>query len=309
MTSAEEVVPVNTPSGPALTTFSIVALDPATGEVGVAVASKFLAVGAVVPWARAGAGAVATQAWANLSYGPRGLDLLAAGHTAEEVVRLLTDADPQREHRQLGVVDRHGNAAAWTGRECFSWAGHRTGPGYSCQGNILASAAVVNQMAQTFERSSGPLPERLLAALEAGQAAGGDSRGQQSAALYVAKEKGSYGGYLDRYIDLRVDDHPAPLGELRKLLELHRLYFGTTDPANLTRIAGDVAREVQQVLRRLGYYAGEVTGIYDDATREAFRRFCAIENFEERWREDDLVDREILLFMRRRFGSPPDQRP
>ncbi|MDQ7819216.1 MAG: DUF1028 domain-containing protein [Armatimonadota bacterium] len=287
-------------------TFSIVALDPSTGEVGVAVASKFLAVGAVVPWARAGAGAVATQAWANLGYGPQGLDLLARGHSAEDVVRLLTEPDPQRDHRQVGVVDCRGNAAAWTGRECLAWAGHRTGRGYTCQGNILAGAAVVDRMAEAFEGSTGPLPERLLAALEAGQAAGGDSRGQQSAALYVAKEKGSYGGYLDRYIDLRVDDHPTPLVELRTLLELHRLYFGTTDPARLTPLTGAVAREVQQILRRLGYYRGEITGVYDDATREAFRRFCAIENFEERWREDDLVDGEILQFMRRRFGAPAD---
>jgi uncharacterized Ntn-hydrolase superfamily protein len=288
-----------------MSTFSIAALDPATGEIGVAVASKFLAVGAVVPWARAGVGAVATQAWANLSYGPRGLELLAQGYSAEEVVRRLTEPDEQRDHRQLGVVDCQGNAAAWTGRECFSWAGHRTGRGYTCQGNILASAAVVDSMAEAFERAPGPLPERLLAALEAGQAAGGDSRGQQSAALYVAKEKGSYGGYLDRYVDLRVDDHPAPLVELRKLLELHRLYFGATDPANLTRIAGPVARELQETLRRLGYYAGEITGVYDDVTREAFRRFCAVENFEERWRDDDLVDQEILRFMRRRFGASP----
>ena len=300
---------MSTPNvAPALATFSIVALDLSTGEVGVAVASKFLAVGAVVPWARAGAGAVATQAWANLGYGPQGLDLLAMGHSAGEVIRMLTAPDPQRDHRQVGVVDRRGQAAAWTGGECLPWAGHRTGQGYTCQGNILASADVVDRMAETFEGTAAPLPERLLAALEAGQAAGGDSRGQQSAALYVAKEKGSYGGYLDRYIDLRVDDHPTPVGELRRLLELHRLYFGATDPANLTRLTGVVAEEVQQILRRLGYYRGEVTGVYDDATREAFRRFCAIENFEERWREDDLVDREILLFMRRRFG-PPDRRP
>jgi len=285
-------------------TFSIVALDPATGESGVAVASKFLAVGAAVPWARAGIGAIATQAWANLSYGPTGLALLEQGAPAEEVVRRLTEGDQDREHRQLGVVDRQGAAAAWTGKECFNWAGHRTGRGYTCQGNILTGEAVVAAMAAAFERASGPLPERLVTALEAGQAEGGDSRGQQSAAIYVVKEKGSYGGWLDRYIDLRVDDHPTPLVELRKLLEMHRLYFGATEPQNLTRLAGNVAREVQEILRRLGFYDGEINGVYNLKTKEAFRRFCSVENFEERWRDDQFADREILNFMRKRYGAP-----
>lgn len=283
-------------------TFSIAAVDRETGEAGVAVASKFLAVGAVVPWARAGTGALATQAWANLSYGARGMALLAEGRAAEDIVRLLTEADADREHRQLGVVDRDGRAAAWTGKECFQWAGHRCGTGYTCQGNILVSGTVVRAMADTFERSSGPLPERLIHALEAGQASGGDSRGQQSAALYVAKEKGSYGGYLDRYVDLRVDDHAAPTTELRRLLELHRLYFGTTPTGALTRAAGNVARELQQLLQRLGYYSGEISGVYDSPTKVAFKRFCSIENFEERWREDDLVDRQIIAFMRKKTG-------
>lgn len=284
-------------------TFSIAALDAATGETGVAVASKFLAVGAAVPWAASGAGAIATQAWANLSYGPDGLAMLAQGAGAEEVVRRLTEADADREHRQLGVVDRSGGSAAWTGKECFNWAGHRTGAGYTCQGNILVGASVVGAMAATFEGTSGPLPERLLAALDAGQAEGGDSRGRQSAAIYVAKEKGGYGGFIDRYIDLRVDDHPAPIGELRRLLEMHRLYFGATEPKNLTRLAGNVAKEVQEILRRLGLYQGEITGVYDLKTKEAFRRYCSVENFEERWRDDHFVDREILNFMRARHGT------
>jgi uncharacterized Ntn-hydrolase superfamily protein len=284
-------------------TFSIVALDGATGELGVGVASKFLAVGAAVPWARTGAGAIATQAWANLSYGPDGLELLAQGVPAEDVVRRLTEADGDREHRQLGVVDRHGGAAAWTGKDCFNWAGHRTGGGYTCQGNILTGGDVVDAMAEAFERAAGPLPERLLAALDAGQARGGDSRGQQSAALYVVKEKGSYGGFIDRYVDLRVDDHPAPIPELRKLLEMHRLYFGATEPANLTRLAGNVAKELQGLLKKLGYYTGEITGVYDLATKDAFRRFCSVENFEERWRDDHFADREILNFMRARYGT------
>lgn len=284
-------------------TFSIVALDPATGEIGVAVASKFLAVGAAVPWAKAGVGGIATQAWANLSYGPDGLAMLAGGAAAEDVVRRLTESDADREHRQLGVVDRTGGSAAWTGKECFNWAGHRTGRGYTCQGNILTGASVVAAMAETFERTPGPLPERLLAVLDAGQREGGDSRGQQSAAIYVAKEKGGYGGFIDRYIDLRVDDHPAPIGELGKLLEMHRLYFGATEPANLTRLAGNVAREVQEILARLGLYTGAITGVYDLPTKDAFRKYCSVENFEERWRDDHFVDREILNFMRARHGA------
>lgn len=283
-------------------TLSIVALDPSAGELGVAVASKFLAVGAVVPWARAGVGAIATQAMANLGYGPDGLALLEQGHPAEEVVRRLTESDSDRDHRQLGVVDHEGNAAAWTGEACYHWAGHRTGKNFTCQGNILTGAAVVDAMAGTFERTAGPLPERLVTALEAGQAEGGDSRGQQSAAVYVVKAKGSYGGWIDRYIDLRVDDHPTPIVELKRLLEMHRLYFGATEPANLTRLAGDVAKEVQEVLTRLGFYDGAIHGVYDLKTKEAFRKFCSVENFEERWREDHFADREILNFMRKRYG-------
>lgn len=284
-------------------TFSIAAFDRSSGEFGVAVASKFLAVGAAVPWAKAGVGAIATQAWANLSYGPNGLAMLEQGVPAEEVVRRLTEEDNDREHRQLGVVDRDGNAAAWTGKECFNWAGHRTGNGFTCQGNILTGAAVVDAMVSSLDRSSGPLPERLVGALEAGQAEGGDSRGQQSAAIYVAKEKGSYGGFIDRAIDLRVDDHAAPITELRKLLEMHRLYFGATEPASLTRIAGNVAKEVQEILTRTGHYEGEISGVYDVKTKEAFRKFCSVENFEERWREDHFVDREILNFMRSRYKA------
>jgi len=283
-------------------TFSIVALDRRTGEMGVAVASKFLAVGAVVPWARAGVGAVATQAWANLSFGPEGLRLLEGGAAAEAVVEQLTGADEGRQNRQLGVVDAQGRSAAWTGAECFAWAGHRGGDGFTCQGNILAGPRVVEGMAEAFQGTEGQFPERLAAALEAGQAARGDSRGQQSAALLVVKEKGSYGGYLDRYIDLRVDDHPTPVLELRKLLDLHRLYFVSGERV-LTRLTVSVVREVQQILRGLGFYRGEETGTYDEPTKEAFRRFVSVENFEERWRDDDQVDRQVINYMRRRYGK------
>jgi uncharacterized Ntn-hydrolase superfamily protein len=228
--------------------------------------------------------------------------LLERGLPASEVVARLVSPDEKRENRQLGVVDGAGRAAAWTGRECNPWAGHASGDGYTCQGNILTGEAVVRAMAETFEHTAAPLPERLLATLAAGQATGGDSRGQQSAALYVVKEKGSYGGYLDRYVDLRADDHAAPVDELRRLLDLHRLYFGATDPANLTRMAGNVTRMVQEMLAKAGFYAGPADGIYGLDTKEAFRRWCGVENFEERWRDDDFVDREILAHMRRRYG-------
>lgn len=283
-------------------TFSIVARDAATEEYAVAVASKFLAVGAVVPWAKAGVGAIATQAWANLAYGPCGLALLERGLAAADVVARLTADDEKRAARQLGIVDASGRSAAWTGHECMPWAGHQTGDGFTCQGNILTGEAVVHAMAEAFERTAGPLPERLLSALAAGQAAGGDSRGQQSAALYVAKDKGSYGGYLDRYVDLRVDDHAAPVEELRRLLDLHRLYFGTTAAVNLTLLAGNVTKVLQEMLAKAGVYAGPIDGIYGAATKEAFRRWCGVENFEERWRDDDFVDRELLSFMRKKYG-------
>ena len=209
-------------------TFSIVAFDPETDALGVAVQSRFLAVGAVVPWARAGAGAVATQAMANFNYGPRGLDLMSRGNSAQETVEALISSDAEREHRQLGVVDAAGRTATFTGGECFEWAGGITGEHYAAQGNILVGRETVEAMARTFEATAGDLAGRLLAALDAGQAAGGDSRGKQSAALLVVREGGGYGGDNDRVLDLRVDDHPEPIRELIRLRTLHTLYFGET---------------------------------------------------------------------------------
>ncbi len=287
---------------PCPSTFSIVARDSQSGEWGVAVQSKFLCVGSVVPWAQAGAGAVATQAWANTGFGPAGLALLREGFRAQEVVDRLIAGDDGRDHRQLGVVDARGGSAAWTGRLCFRWAGHRTGPDYACQGNILAGEAVAAAMEASYLGSSGPLPERLVAALHVAQAAGGDSRGQQSAALLVVREKGGYGGFTDRAVDLRVDDHPAPIVELERLLRLHRLLFAP-GTATLTRASGSVVREMQEILANLGYYIGPVSGEYDPVTREAFKRFCHVENFEERYREDEFVDREVVTFMRERYGG------
>jgi uncharacterized Ntn-hydrolase superfamily protein len=207
--------------GPAVepvNTFSVVGYDPDKKEWGVAVASKFLAVGAVVPWAKAGVGAVATQSYANTTYGPDGLKMMADGKSAEETIKALTDADKQKDQRQVGMVDKDGNAATFTGTKCLAWAGGKTGKHYTCQGNILAGEAVVADMAKAFEDTKGPLAWRLLAAMEAGDKAGGDKRGKQSAAILVVKEKGGYGGFNDRYVDFRVDDHEKPLEELARLL-------------------------------------------------------------------------------------------
>jgi len=284
-----------------IATFSIVGRDAAADEWGIGVASKFLAVGAVVPWAQAGVGALATQASAGAGYGTRGLALLKQGRAAPEVVDLLVAKDEGRDHRQVGVVDAQGGSAAWTGPLCFRWAGHRTGVNFACQGNILAGEAVIEAMAESFGRSTGSLARRLVAALASGQGAGGDSRGQQSAALLVVRARGGYGGVTDRAVDLRVDDHAAPIAELGRLLALHELFF-TAQAASLIRPAGNVVREMQEILTKQGYYRGPVSGEYDAATRAAFRRFCHVENFEARYRNDDLVDREVLDFMRGRYG-------
>lgn len=201
-------------------TFSIVGYDAETGDVGVAVQSKFFAVGSVVPWAKAGVGAIASQAFGNTTFGPRGLALLSEGVPVGDVIaRLLTD-DADRDRRQVGVVDAHGVSAAYTGSECMAWAGHEFGPGHSAQGNILVSEETVKAMAEAFRTTEGVLGERLMKALEAGQAAGGDSRGMQSAAILIVRDKGGYGGYNDRYCDLRVDDHTDPIGELRRIFDM-----------------------------------------------------------------------------------------
>lgn len=206
-------------------TFSIVAHDPNTKEWGIAVQSRFLAVGSVVPWAKAGVGAIATQSFANTTYGPRGLELLAQGKSAQEVVDFLVQADPNPEKRQVGVVDAKGNVANYTGIECFDWAGAVIGPYFTAQGNILVSEETVQAMGATFISAQGSLAHRLLEALEAGQAKGGDSRGQQSAALLVVQEGAGYGGFNDVKINLRVDDHEEPIAELKRIYQVHQTLF------------------------------------------------------------------------------------
>lgn len=285
-------------------TFSIVARDPQTGDLGIAVQSKFLAVGAVVPWARAGVGAVATQSWANTTYGPHGLDLLAQDKTPEEAMATLTGGDPQPDHRQAGIVDAHGRSATYTGASCNAWAGGINGPNFAAQGNILVGEATVTAMAETFQQAQGSLWRRLVAALAAGQRAGGDSRGQQSAALLVVREHGGYGGFNDRMIDLRVDDHPQPIDELARLLQIHELLFLKPAPEDLLPIDDALAIELQHLLTRSGDYHGSQTGTFDDATFTALERYAGRENLEERLlhdRADPRLDRHILAYMRERL--------
>lgn len=210
---------------PIVATYSIVALDPETKEIGVAVQSKFPAVGSVVPWVKGGVGAIATQSFANTTYGPRGLKLLEEGKTPDEVIQLLTVDDPRANRRQVGIVDMQGRAATFTGEKCVDFADGKTGKNFSVQGNILVSEKVLDAIASGFEDSKGPLAVRLIDALQAGQDAGGERRGMQAAALYIAREGWGYAGLNDRFRDLRVDDHPEPIKELRRVYAIHKAIF------------------------------------------------------------------------------------
>jgi len=291
------------PSQP-IATFSIVAYDSRREEWGVAVQSKFLACAAVVSWARAGAGAVATQSFANVAYGLEGLDLMESGLSAAETIDQLTAADENRSQRQVGMVDKHGRAASFTGDGCYHWAGHIVGDGFACQGNILVPGTV-EAMAAAFEearRGAGELADWLVSALAAGQAAGGDSRGRQAAGVLVVRHNGGYGGNNDRYLDLRVDDHPEPIDKLAELVTMHHLYFGEVNPADLIPLS-DVAETLQQIMRQTGHYDGPLHGEFDEATRTALRALVGSENLEERWDgTGDLIDRVVVDFLVKRFG-------
>ncbi len=285
-------------------TFSIVAYSPEEESWGVAVASKFLAVGAVVPWARAGVGAVATQAFAKVTFGPDGLNLMATGLSAEETLAKLLAADPEAEHRQVGAVDGQGGAAAHTGADCFDYAGHYVGDHFTCQGNILAGRVVIDTMARAYMGAKGSFADRLLESLLAGDRVGGDRRGKQSAALLVVKAGGGYGGDNDRLIDLRVDDHHDPIPRLNDLLALRTLYFDKTPPEKRLPIDNAIAAEIQVLLQAQGHYQGEINGFWDEPTREAFWALVGVENLEERWSPDDhpeKIDPVMLDFLRRRF--------
>ncbi|WP_456273276.1 DUF1028 domain-containing protein [Bacillus sp. AK031] len=273
-------------------TFSIVGFDPKEKEWGIAVQSKFIGVGAVVPFARSGAGAVATQSYANTAYGPQALQLMEEGKTAEEALEIITKDDPERHLRQVGLVDAHGNAATFTGEGCYDWAGGMTGEHFAAQGNILVDQRTVEAMGETFISAEGTLAERLLKSLDAGQEAGGDSRGKQSAAIYVVKEKGGYGGFNDRLIDLRVDDHPDPIKELIRIFSLHQLYFASSKADRVVPVDGDVKEELQAELERHGYLKeGKSVG-------QALKDYLHTENFEMREHEG-RIDLDVLEFMKK----------
>lgn len=272
---------------PPVATYSICACDLAAGQWGVATQSKFLAVGSIVPWAAPQVGAIATQSYANPRYGPDGLALLREGLSADEVVARLTAADPDAHLRQLGVVDARGGAATFTGEGCFEWAGGRVGEGFAAQGNILVSAATVDALADTFPATAGrPLAARLLDCLDAAEAAGGDRRGRQSAAILVVERDGGYAGLSDTLLDLRVDDHPDPLVELRRLARLHDALFGQTPRSEWIAVDAALRGELTEMLGSLGY-----------ADLDAF---AAVENLEERVDDGDAVDPVVLDALRAR---------
>jgi len=309
-------------------TYSIVARDPATGDLGVAVQSKFLAVGATVSWARAGVGAVATQALANVAYGPDGLALLADGHDADEVLRRLVATDDGREHRQAGVIDAQGRAATYTGRDCFAWAGGRSGENFAAQGNILASGDVVDGIADTFLAGGRPFPELLVACLAAAEAAGGDRRGRESAALLVVREGGGYDGGNDRLVDLRVDQHDDPVPELERILTYQRLYYDAPAVADLRPLDEPTAGELRGLLTALGggpdgrfglvyrRMSGEASDVddahhavgeprsfpanWDDAWQRALIEWMDVENLEARVAAPGWIDPRVLDILRSR---------
>ncbi len=272
-----------------VSTYSICACDLEARQWGVAVQSKFLAVGCVVPWAQPLVGAVATQAWANPRYGPEGLALLQEGAPAEEAVARLTEADEYRAQRQLGIVDGEGRGASYTGDECKEWAGGRVGDGYAAQGNILVSAETVDGLAETFEATAGkPLVERLLDCLDAAQAAGGDSRGMQSAAILVVGPEQGYAGLSDVFVDLRVDDHERPLEELRRIVGIHHELFVQTPRERWLEVDDELRTEIGERLARLGF--------------ERLGDWAGVENLEERVNGDDAIDPFVLERLRRKSG-------
>jgi uncharacterized Ntn-hydrolase superfamily protein len=305
---------------PFASTFSIVAIDPENGDVGVAVQSKFPNVRAIVPWAEAGVGAVATQSMVNVSYGPKGLSLMRNGATGEEALKILIQNDSANQSRQAGIIDAKGNSASWTGTECFDWAGGVTGEtwggkgviiagkGFAAQGNILVGKPTVETMANTFKSTKGSLADRLVAAIVAGGKAGGDRRGEESAALLVKRAGAGYDGTTDDYIDISVYDNPKPLLELQRLYSLHKLYFFRSDPKNLVKIDKPLCKELQTILGDKAYkgqqfYSGPINGVFDAATHKALNDFMGWENYDVRIRQDDQIDTEVLSDIRKNFAE------
>jgi uncharacterized Ntn-hydrolase superfamily protein len=313
-------------------TFSIVARDPTSGDLAIAVQSKFLAVGSVVPWAQAGVGAIATQSFANVAYGPDGLRHLAGGATAAGTLDRLVTADPLRQQRQAGIVDAKGGAATHTGRSCLAWAGGRIGDGFAAQGNILAGPGVVDGLVDTYLAGGLPFPELLVSCLAAADAAGGDRRGRQSAALLVVRAGAGYGGGNDRWIDLNVDDHPDPIHELGRILALTRLYFDHAPESELIPLDSTLATEIQSRLGRAGWgrerpggsifgpmWPDEaepearraVTGTprplpegWDQSWQETLVTWMSVENLEERIVAPGWLDPQVLAYLRNQVDAP-----
>src|SRR5438876_5249475 len=293
-------------------TYSIVAYDSASGDLGVAVQSKFPNVGGIVPWAQAGVGAVATQSLGNTDYGEKGLELLARGATAPEALRIVMRGDPRPAQRQVGIVDARGNAASWTGDSCFDWAGGRAGGPmvggkgqvivgrtYAAQANIMVSDQTVKNMAETFQRTMGSLADRLMAALVAGQAGGGDRRGMESAALLVVRKNAGYLGSNERYIDIRVYDDTNPLRELARLYRLHQLYFFTIRPEDLVPITPTIVRQLEPILLReppgqAQKWLDAPQGVANQKFLNALANFMYWENYDVRVRMDGKIDRVVL---------------
>ncbi len=285
-------------------TFSVVARDPDNGDIGVIVQSKFPCVGSVVPWAMAEVGAIATQAWANVSYGPRGLELLKEGKSATAVLDALVGSDEGAQHRQVGIVDANEQVAVHTGTECMDWAGHVTGKGFTCQGNILARADVVQDMASAYESTDGDLIDKLFAALNAGQAAGGDRRGMQSAAILVVRKGGGYEGGNDRYVDVRVDEHPAPIAELERIFKIYDMTLLSREaPSNLMPISGPIARKIRSALAALGYLKeGSAKDDWDSSAQTALQEWTNTNNFENKYVEGKIW-KSVLDFMAEQWES------
>lgn len=279
-------------------TFSIVARDPENGDLGIAVQSKFISVGAVVPWLDIDGGAIATQAMANLEYGRTGIKLLNASMTSEQVLKALIDMDSERAHRQVGIVDKNGTAVTYTGKSCYDWAGGVTGNGVACQGNILVSEDTVNAMLNTYQNTIGDLAERIMCALEAGQKAGGDSRGQQSAHLIVYRKNGGYGGGSDVYVDVRVDDHPNATFELRRVFEIYSMtLLEREDPKETTELTPEVYIELGKKLKDLGYLTDD--DYSERNVKPAFTKWIHTENFENKERKDNFVWNSVLNYFRK----------
>lgn len=305
-------------SDPFASTFSIVGIDLSNGDVGVAVQSKFPNVRPIVPWAEAGVGAIATQSFINVSYGPKGLSLLRNGATAEEALRILIQNDSNRNVRQLGIIDAKGNSASWTGNECFDWAGGITGTtnggkgivitgkGFAAQGNTLVGKETVEALAKTFQGTKGSLADKLVAAIVAAGKAGGDRRGEESAALLVKRKGAGYDGTTDDLVDISIYDHARPLLELERLYKLHKLYYFRTDAKNLIKIDPAICKELQEILsnkpyRGFVFYDGPVSGVFDAKTKKALQDFMGWENYDIRVREDSQIDTEVLNDIRKNY--------